>query len=152
MPDFQSSVIVKKPVQAVFQYIASMKNTHELMPAVVKVEKQTDGEIKQGTKFVETRMVGGREVQAEMEILEYTEKQSFCTSTNSNGLITEYHYRFHEVEEGTQVDLEAYVKTSGLRMKLTRPILVKMMKREDGNQLINLKDMLDAEEVEADSK
>ncbi|MFE8697792.1 SRPBCC family protein [Cytobacillus sp. FJAT-53684] len=148
MADFRSSVIIHKPVNEVFRYMAGMENVQEIMPIVAEMEKLTDGEIGKGTKFKETRMVRGNKVYADVEYVEFNQDQSFTSRSNSNGLIVEYKYVFHEIEEGTQVELEAFVKTSGLRMKLTRPMIVKMIKREDGYQLENLRDMLEKEESE----
>jgi carbon monoxide dehydrogenase subunit G len=148
MADFRSSVVIHRPVEEVFHYVVSMENVHELMPNVVKMEKQTEGPLKAGTIFLETRLISGRNIQAEVEMTEYTENQSFATKTNSNGLITEYKYHFHPVEEGTQVDLEAHITTTGLKMRLTKPILVKMIKREDGSQLVYLKEMFEQEKTE----
>lgn len=148
MADFRSSVIIHKPVKEVFQYMAGMENVHEVMPIVSKMEKLTEGDIGKGTKFKETRLVRGKEIFAEVEYIQYEENHSFTSRSNSNGLIVEYKYVFHEIEEGTQVELEAFIKTSGLRMKLTRPMIVKMIKREDGYQLENLKNMLESEKAE----
>ncbi len=144
--DFRESVIIHKPIKEVFQYIASMENVHELMPNVVKMEKTTPGELRKGTKFIETRLVRGKEIKAEVELLEYEENKLFTTKSNSSGLITEYHYKFSEIEEGTQAEFEAFIKTTGLRMKLTKRFIVNMMQREDGYQLKYLKEMFEDEE------
>lgn len=152
MADFRSSVVIHKPVEEVFHYVVSMENVHELMPNVVKMEKQMEGPLKAGTIFLETRLISGRNIQAEVEMTEYTENRSFATKTNSNGLITEYQYHFHPVEEGTQVDLEATITTTGLKMRLTKPILVKMIKREDGNQLVYLKEMFEQDKSEKEEE
>lgn len=143
MADFRESVIIHKPIKEVFRYIASMENVSELMPTVVKVEKITPGELRKGTKFIETRSVRGSEIKADVELLEYEENKLFTTRSNSNGLITEYHYNFSEIEEGTQAEFKAVIKTTGLRMKLTKRFIVNMMQREDGYQLKYLKEMLE---------
>ena len=143
--DFRESVIIRKPIEEVFRYIASMENVSELKLTVVKMEKITPGELRKGTKFIETRSIRGKEISADVELLEYEENRLFTTRSNSNGLITEYHYRFSEIEEGTQAELEAFIKTTGLRMKLTKRFIVKMMQQEDGYQLKYLKEMLEDE-------
>ncbi len=146
MVDFRESAIIHKPIKEVFQYISRMENVSELMPNVVKMEKITPGELRKGTKFIETRSVRGKEIKADVELLEFEEDKLFTTRSNSNGLITEYHYKFYEIEEGTQAEFEAFVKTTGLRMKLTKRFIVKMMQREDGYQLQYLKEMLEEKE------
>jgi len=143
MADFRSSAIIDKPVHEVFQYVASMEHMPEIMPNVVKVEKLTEGDIGKGTLFKETRQVRGTTISADIEVLEFEQDKLFKTSTDSNGLITEYVYTFHEIAEGTQVELDAFIKTTGLRMKLTKGLIVKMIKREDGFQLEYLKEVLE---------
>ncbi|KAB2333133.1 hypothetical protein F7731_16475 [Cytobacillus depressus] len=148
MAEFRSSVIINKPIAEVFQYITSMENTPEIMPNVVKMEKLTEGPIGKGTKFKETRSVRGKKVNAEIEMVGFKQDHSFTTRSNSNGLIVEYAYAFHEIEEGTQVELDAFVKTSGLIMKMTKRFIVNMIKKEDGFQLEYLKDMLEESKSE----
>lgn len=143
MADFRSSVIIAKPLDEVFAYMLDLDNINEIMPIVVKREKLTEGTITKGTMLKETRRVRASDITSTIEVLEYEENRRFTTKSDSNGLIVEYKYDFNEISEGTQVELEATVKTTGLRMKLTKPFLVKMMKHEDGNQLLNLKDMLE---------
>ncbi|MBT2687339.1 SRPBCC family protein [Bacillus sp. ISL-47] len=142
MADFRSSEIINKPVHEVFNYMVRMENAPELMPYVVKVEKQTEGEIGKGTKFIETRMVRGKNIKADVEIIDFEKDKTYTTRSNANGLITEYKYDFHEIEEGTQVEMEANVKTSGLVAKLTKRFIVNIVKQEDGSQLQYLKEML----------
>ncbi|WNS75341.1 SRPBCC family protein [Bacillus sp. DTU_2020_1000418_1_SI_GHA_SEK_038] len=149
MADFRSSVIIHKPISEVFHYMASMENVPELMPNVVKMEKLTEGPIGKGTRFKESRSVRGNTVNADIEMIQYIQDQAFTTRSNSNGLITEYAYAFHEIEEGTQVEMDAFVKTSGLRMKLTKRLIVKMIKREDGFQLEYLKEMLEGKKEDS---
>ncbi|MBY0123391.1 SRPBCC family protein [Bacillus sp. S/N-304-OC-R1] len=148
MADFRSSVIIHKPLSEVFHYMASMENVSEMMPNVVKMEKLTEGPIGKGTKLKETRSVRGKTVNADIEFVEYKQDQTFITRSNSNGLITEYVYNFHEIEEGTQVEFDAFVKTSGLVMKLTKRFIVDMIKKEDGFQLEYLKEMLEGKKEE----
>ncbi|CAM3628691.1 SRPBCC family protein [Cytobacillus oceanisediminis] len=143
MADFRSSEIINKPVHEVFNYMVTMENAPELMPYVVKVEKQTEGEIGRGTKFIETRMVRGKNIKADVEIIDFEKDKTYTTRSNANGLITEYKYAFHEIEEGTQVEMEANVKTSGLVAKLTKRFIVNIVKQEDGSQLQYLKEMLE---------
>ncbi|EWG12234.1 MAG: SRPBCC family protein [Bacillota bacterium] len=143
MADFRSSEIINKPVHEVFDYMIKMENVPELMPFVVKVEKQTEGETGKGTKFVETRMVRGKKISADVEIIDFEQDRTYTTRSNANGLITEYKYDFHEIEEGTQVEMEATVKTSGLVARLTKRFIVNIVKREDGSQLQYLKEMME---------
>lgn len=143
MSDFRTTVIIHKPVEEVFSYMVDIDNIHEIMPLVVKREKINDEPLAVGSKLRETRRVRASDITSEIEVLAYETNKVFATRSNSNGLIAEYYYRFDEVDEGTQVDLEANIKTTGFKMKLLRKFLVNMVHREDGYQLTNLKNMLE---------
>jgi hypothetical protein len=148
MADFKSSVIIERPVADVFKYASSMENVPEIMPNVVNVEKKTAGPIGVGSKFVETRLIRGKEAKADIEFIEYTENRSYTTRSESNGLEVIYEYDFQEIEEGTQVQFAGTVNTKGIVMKLTKRFLVKMLKQEDGYQLRYLKEALEGRKEE----
>lgn len=146
MADFQSSVIIHKPVSEVFQFVSSMDYMPEIMPNIVKIDKPGQGPLKPGDKVVETRMIRGRETKNELEILEYEENKLFSYRSNVNGLQSTYRYIFDEIEEGTNAHFKAEVKTRGIVMALTKRFIVDMLKREDGNQMKYLKDALEGNE------
>ncbi|MGG7619404.1 hypothetical protein [Bacillus coreaensis] len=72
---------------------------------------------------------------------------AFTSKSTSNGVEILYHYTFSAIEEGTQVEMVAEVKTGGFLSFLTKKQLVKIIKNEDGGQLQKLKEVLEAEEV-----
>ncbi|MBU8769404.1 hypothetical protein [Cytobacillus oceanisediminis] len=47
---------------------------------------------------------------ADIEIIDFEQDRTYTTRCNATGLITEYKYDFHEIEEGTQVQMEANVR------------------------------------------
>ncbi|WML50445.1 SRPBCC family protein [Neobacillus sp. PS3-34] len=143
MADFSANIIIERPVEEVFQYASSMENAPQIMPAVMDMEKLTDGETGVGSKFKETRWIRGKNVHADVEIIKFEPNRSFTTRSNSNGLVTIYEYEFEEIVEGTQVQLRAFVQTKGIKMWLTRGYIVKMIKEEDGGQLRCLKEALE---------
>ncbi|MBP3039187.1 SRPBCC family protein [Bacillaceae bacterium Marseille-Q3522] len=143
MANFKASAIIHKNVAEVFAFITNPDNIPEIMPNVVKWEKVTEGAVGKGTKIKETRAIRGRSSTAEIEFIDFEQNRHFAIENSNNGLVVIYRYMFTEIPEGTQADLKAEVKTSGVRMRLTKPIIVKMLKQEDGNQLKYLKKMLE---------
>ncbi|PLR79090.1 hypothetical protein CU633_02205 [Bacillus sp. V3-13] len=143
MADFQTSITIDKPLNEVFAFMVNLENSPEFMPNVIKSEKITDGPTSAGTKYLETRYISGRETQAEVVFTGFKENRSYTVNSETNGFGVIFHYTFQEVDEATRVELTATIETTGLMMKLTKPLLVKMIKREDGNQLQYLKDVLE---------
>ncbi|WP_019154053.1 SRPBCC family protein [Robertmurraya massiliosenegalensis] len=148
MADFQSSIIIRKPVEEVFEYLLTLENIPAIMPNVVKLEKITDGPIEKGTKLVETRNVRGRETKAEIDITEFVPKQIYQTKSVAGGITIIYTYFFDAIEEGTQVQFEADVKIRGLFSFFSRRALVKILKQEDGYLLQYLQEELEGKKEE----
>ncbi|GIN63142.1 hypothetical protein J27TS8_31350 [Robertmurraya siralis] len=140
MADFQSSIIIERPVAEVFEYLITLENITDIMPNVVKLEKLTEGPIKKGTKLLETRNVRGRETKAEIEIIEYEPNRVYTTESVAGGITITYKYLFEAIEEGTQAQFEADVKIKGLFSFFSRRALVKILKQEDGYLLRYLKE------------
>ncbi|MBA4537420.1 SRPBCC family protein [Bacillus aquiflavi] len=151
MADFRASAIIARPLTDVFDFAANLENAPKMTVNVVKMEKTTDGPIGVGSKFIETRNIRGKEAKAHIEITEFVPYQSYTIESSANGLKLIYRYLFHEIEEGTQVEMEAHIKTTGIKMAITRPIIVKMIKNDDGYQLNYLKKSMEEQE-EKDGK
>ncbi|WP_043930145.1 SRPBCC family protein [Bacillus sp. EB01] len=143
MADFEASVIIRKPIEEVYEYVSNMENMSEFMPNVVKIDKPSDGFLTPGDKVLETRMIRGREMTNELEIVENEKNKHFSYRSDINGLQSTYRYRFSKADGGTNAHFEAIIKTTGLRMRITKRFIVDMLKREDGNQMSYLKDALE---------
>ncbi|GKU83731.1 SRPBCC family protein [Niallia sp. NCCP-28] len=146
MADFQANVIIAEPVEIVFSYMANLKNAPVYMDKVKETTKLTEGPIGKGTKYQEIRIVRGKEAVAEIEFLYYEENKTYTTRSHSNGLLVDYHYRFTEIAEGTKVEFTAKVHVAGFWMRLTKRLLINILKGEDGDHLHQVKVNLEKEE------
>lgn len=147
MADFRVSEIIHRPIEEVFSYLSNLEHATELLPFVTDMEKLSTGPVGHGSRFLETRLVRRRRIQAEVLITEFARPTSFTSKSVSNGVEILYHYTFSAIEEGTQVEMEAEVKTGGFLSFLTKKQLVKIIKNEDGGQLQKLKEVLETEAV-----
>ncbi|WP_404446282.1 SRPBCC family protein [Sutcliffiella horikoshii] len=152
MPDIQDSVIIFKPVEEVFSYAANMDNSTKIMQNVVAIEKLTEGPLQVGTKFKETREIRGRQASSIIEFIEFLPNERYVVQSEANGLKVVYHYDFKPtVDGGTKVHFQGDIHTSGIVMKLTKPIIRKILKKEDGDHLSKLKKLMEGTAVEEDT-
>ena len=61
----------------------------------------------------------------------------------TEGIETIYHYNFQPEKDGTRIDLVCEVKASGVK-KLMLPMVVSILKKEDGDHLQRLKQAMEA--------
>ncbi|MGP4059356.1 hypothetical protein [Halobacillus sp. H74] len=54
-----------------------------------------------------------------------------------------YHYSFIETSEGTRVDFKGELYTEGLRNKLMKPLVKKIIKKEDQDHLEHMKKFIE---------
>jgi uncharacterized protein YndB with AHSA1/START domain len=68
---FEASVLIDKPIEQVFDYLANGEHDKEFSPRVLEIAKTTDGPIGQGTVFASTVKDAGVKTQREFELVEF---------------------------------------------------------------------------------
>ncbi|MFN0134682.1 MAG: SRPBCC family protein [Phycisphaerae bacterium] len=138
MAGFKSSEFIDRPIEQVFAYASDLTTASEWLPGVKRIEKITDGPLRAGTQFRETRLMGKREATAVIEVVEHTPPRVHAAGAKFPGGDAVYRYTFEREGGGTRVNLEAIVRGRWLGWLLV-PLLVSCMKKQDGDQLARLK-------------
>lgn len=138
MAAFHASEWIAASPEIIFAFISDVTNFPAVLPSVQHAEKLTEGSVGLGTRFRETRLMNGREATAEIEVTTYQPPHRYAATSTQHGITATYHYSFKAEEEGTRVDLQAEISADGLR-KLMLPIVMQVMKKEDGDHLVYLK-------------
>jgi uncharacterized protein YndB with AHSA1/START domain len=142
MAGFEMNEWISRPPQEVFDFITASHNAPKVVPSVKSMVKLTEGPLRVGTRYRETRLMNGKEQSAELEVVEYEPDQKYAMRNVTEGIETVYRYRFHPEADGTRVDLVCEVKAGGLK-KLVLPMVVSILKKEDGEHLQRLKKELE---------
>ena len=135
---FHASEHIDRPPEDVFAYITNLDNALEWLPAVTHLEQITQGPLSVGTRYRETRQVGDREGQVEMEVTEYDPPRRYAVAFARGGYESTYRYTFEAESSGTRAELACVVSGRGLK-RLTAHIVARAMKRFDEGQLASLK-------------
>ncbi|MCD8510152.1 MAG: SRPBCC family protein [Bacillus sp. (in: Bacteria)] len=146
MADLKEKQWINKPVEDVFNFLANPDNRVEIFVNVVKIESLSPDGVEIGARFKEVRQLSNRKVASELVLTDYDVNQTIGFMTESNGLKVNYIYQFKDVDGGTEVSFEGKVQTNSFRTKLMKPMLVKMVKKEDGDHLLVVKKLLEEEQ------
>ncbi len=138
----QTEWIARKP-EAVFAFLTDANNASKAMPQIKQMVKLTDGPVVAGTRYRETRIVNGKEAQAELEVTRFDPPHHYSMRNATEGIETIYHYTFTPEREGTRVALRCELKAGGIK-KLMLPIVAGVLKKEDGDHLQRLKAAVEA--------
>ena len=142
MAGFKMREWISRPPQDMFDFITTPDNAPKVVQSVKSMVKLTDGPVRVGTRYRETRLMRGKEAHAELEVVEYEPNQKYAMKNVTEGIETVYQYTFHPEANGTRVDLVCEVKAGGVK-KLMLPLVVSVLKKEDGDHLQRLKKVLE---------
>lgn len=142
MAGFKMSEWISRSPQEVFDFITTPDNAPKVVQSVKSMVKLTDGPVRVGTLYRETRLMRGKEEHAELEVVAYEPNQNYAVKNLTEGIETVYQYTFHPEAKGTRADLVCEVKAGGVK-KLMVPLVVSILKKEDGDHLQRLKKVLE---------
>jgi len=142
MTGFNMSEWVARPPKEVFDFISASENAPKIVQSVTNMVKLTEGPPRVGTRYRETRLMSGKEQQAELEIVEFEPTQKYAMQNVTSGIQTVYRYNFQPERDGTRIDLVCEVKAKGIK-KLMLPLVVSILKKEDGDHLQRVKKVLE---------
>jgi uncharacterized protein YndB with AHSA1/START domain len=142
MSGFNMTEWISRTPKEVFDFITASENAPKVVASVKSMVKLTEGPVRLGTRYRETRLMDGKEHQAELEVVEYEPGQSYAMKNVTEGIETVYRYVFQSENDGTRVDLVCEVKAGGLK-KLMLPMVVAILKKEDGDHLQKLKQAME---------
>lgn len=142
MAGFEMSEWISRSPKEVFDFITSSDNASKVVPSVKSMVKLTEGPVRLGTRYRETRLMSGKEQYAELEVVDYEPNQKYAMKNVTAGIETVYRYTFHPEADGTRVNLVCEVKAGGLK-KLMLPMVASILKKEDGDHLQKVKEALE---------
>jgi hypothetical protein len=133
MTVIRSQTTIARPIDEVFDFCVDLRNELDWNPKVQSMVKLTDGPIGVGT-----RMSGKwtKSKQVELECTEF-ERPHRWTWINGGPVAVTLSISLSEVDAGTQLDASFDATPHGL-FKLVFPIFIRMMRREEAENMDHL--------------
>lgn len=95
---------IRAPIGEVFAALTDLESYADRIPAIQKVEVLTDGEVRVGTRFRETRVMFGKQASETMEFTELDPPRGYLLEAHSHG--AHYLTRHTLTEQGDVTVLE----------------------------------------------
>ncbi len=149
MTKLEHSVVINRPIEDVFAFLANPENT-PLWAGVVRETKLTsEGPIGVDTTYNVVIELLGRRIESKNEFTEYEPNSKYSTKDTSGPMPMEISTTFKAVEGGTEVTNSAKLEGAGV-FKLAEPIFARMANRQVETDFANLKDLLEARAFASD--
>lgn len=134
MAGFTLTEYIRAAPNKVFDFLLDMGQAQKVISSIKKTESLDKGPVKIGTRFRQARLYGGKEIEAEFEVLAYEPRKRFTVYSERNGIRAIYGYTLRPDAGGTILQLQCEVEGEGIRRPLAW-IVAEAMRREDGGIL-----------------
>lgn len=119
---------INAPPPIVFQQASDFPRAAERIRGILRIEMLTDGPVRVGTRFKETRMMFKRECTEQMEVSALEPPHHYTLTSNSCGCRYEATLRFTPARGGTDVEMTFNAQPLTFFAKLMSFIMRPMMK------------------------
>jgi Polyketide cyclase / dehydrase and lipid transport len=142
MGRISGEILIKRPVEQVFDYVADQRNERLYNPRISNSEKITDGPIGVGTRFRATAQSGRREIEMLIEVTEYQRPRRFGSRTTMSAADIDGGLTFEPVDGATRMSWSWDVRPTG-SLRLLAPLVARLGRRQEQTIWTALKDQLE---------
>jgi uncharacterized protein YndB with AHSA1/START domain len=143
MAHIEGDIVIKRPVDEVFDFVADERNEPRYNPRMLRAEKVSDGPIGVGTQFRAETATRRGSAEMAIEITRYERPSRLESSTRLSNMDIAGALTFDPAPEGTRMQWVWDVRPRGV-LKLMGPIISRMGERQERTIWTNLKRVLEA--------
>ena len=144
MDGFELSIMIKRPIEEAFAVLANLENDVKWHSAFVETRNTSGGFLGVGARFlVFEGFLGLRISGTEYEVTEYEPNRIAAWKTVSGPLQLKFWRTFERVDGGTRFAVRYEGEARGF-IKLAWPLITRMVKRKQGGDMRNLKELMEA--------
>jgi uncharacterized membrane protein len=144
MDAFELSIVIERPIEEAFAFLANLENDVKWHSAFVEVRNTSNRPNGVGARFlVYEGLLGRRAPATEYEVTEYEPDRIAAWKTVSGALQLRFWRTFERVDGGTRFAVRCEGAPRGL-LTLAWPLITRMAKRQQGDDLRKLKELMEA--------
>ena len=122
MANIEGEIIIRRPVEVVFDFVADERNEPLYNPSMSGVEKISEGPIGIGTRFKAETKTGKRTSAMIIEFVSYERPHRLSSLTTMSAMDIEGTLTFKSVEQGTSMRWVWFIKPRGF-LRLISPLM-----------------------------
>ena len=138
----EQSVVIRRPVEEVFAFVADQRNAPGWQSGLLEVRRTDEGPLGVGATHAVVRKFMGRRMEVTNEYVRYEPNREVTFKSTSGPMPFEFSYLTEPTPTGTRITGRMQMQTSGF-MGLAEPLIGASMKREMEAGFGELKDLLE---------
>ena len=154
----ESSLVINRPIDAVFAYLADIAKGMEWQSELLEVQQTSDGPVGIGTNLREIRRLLGRNMETSFTITDFDSESKLGFKSTSGPIPMRAYYCLDIVSreavsgeaikpegsgDATRVTMTVEAELTGI-FKMTEPLVVHSAKRQMDADIAKLKEILEA--------
>jgi len=143
MARIEGEIVIGRPLDVVFDYVADQSNEPQYNPRMVRAEKITAGPVGKGTQFRSAVASMGRTTEMLIECTGYDRPALLATTTTMQQADISYTLRFEPAAAGTRMRWSGQVRPKGV-FRLLGPVITWLGIRQEQRIWTSLKKHLEA--------
>lgn len=148
MPQVEGEIVIRRPVDELFDFVADERNEPRYNPRMRDVELVTDEPVGKGSTFCARLKTGGRTMPTTMELTEFDRPRRLASSTHSSMMDTVGTLIFEPVGDAARMRWSWEVQPRGA-LHLISPVVGLIGRRREQDIWANLKRLLETGRSEA---
>lgn len=144
MAQIEGGIVIDRTVEDVFEFVADERNEPRFNPQMTSVEKISDSEIGLGTQFRAEVISGGKPASMVIEYVEFDRPRRISSRTTMRGMVILGTLTFEQVGDATRMRWAWDMQPAGA-MRLLKPLIILMGRRQEREIWTSLKRCLEAE-------
>jgi len=143
LPSTETSILISRPIEPVFAYVANPANLPKWAARTYDVTITSTGPFSVGTTFLAVGRFLGQRIESPQKIIEYEANRRYALRSSSGPISFVFRYAFDRIGDSTQVTFTAEVQ-AGAFFKVAEPIFASAVARWCETDLHRLKTRLEA--------
>lgn len=144
MAQIEGEIVIERAVDDVFSFVADERNEPRFNPQMTSVNKVSDGDIGLGTQFHAEVISGGKPLSMVIEFVEFERPLRLASRTTMRGMVILGVLTFQRVGDATRMRWAWDMQPTGA-MRLLKPLIIVMGRRQEREIWTNLKRCLEAQ-------
>ncbi len=143
MVRIKGDIVIARPVDEVFDFVADQRNEPSYNPQMIRAEKVTDGPVGKGTRFVSAARSMGQVTEMVIETTAYDRPNRLGSTTTTGGAGIHGTLTFEPVAAGTRMRWSWELDPKGA-LRLLTPVFAWLGRRQEQRVWTGLKRYLEA--------
>jgi hypothetical protein len=140
------STMIYRPVKQVFDFVSAPENDFQWQYGTLAAARLPDGASRRGSFFRTIGHLMGQRMQSVFEVTEYEPNRKYAFRSISGPLHLQTCYNFDVSSGSTKISITTQANATSL-FKMNERLLERKMKKQLKENLILLKDLLEAKQI-----